>query len=116
MRGLGGVMEAACRGAKEAGGNTVGILPGTNGANPYPDIIIRTGPGHARNILVVLLADAVIAVGGCHGTLSEIAIALKTCRPVYGIHTWDIEGVISCSFPEDALTRAVQNAARSRTA
>ncbi|MDD1683914.1 MAG: TIGR00725 family protein [Methanoregula sp.] len=107
--GLGGVMEAACRGAKEAGGTTVGILPGTEGGNPYLDIIIRTGLGHARNILVVLSADAVIAVGGSYGTLSEIAFALRTGRPVYGINTWDIEGVVSCSSPEEAVTRAVRN-------
>src|SRR5512136_1455457 len=113
--GLGGVMEAACRGAKEAGGTTVGILPGTEGGNPYLDIIIRTGLGHARNVLVVLSADAVIAVGGSHGTLSEIAIALKTGRPVYGLNTWDIEGVIPCSSPEDAAMRAVHSAACSRT-
>ncbi len=113
--GLGGVMEAACRGAHEAGGTTVGILPGTEGGNPYLDITIRTGLGHARNVLVVLSADAVIAVGGRHGTLSEIAIALKTGCPVYGIHTWDIEGVISCSSPEDAVTQAVQAATRCRT-
>jgi uncharacterized protein (TIGR00725 family) len=113
--GLGGVMEAACRGAKEAGGTTVGILPGTEEGNPYLDIIIRTGLGHARNILVVLSADAVIAVGGSYGTLSEIAIALRTGRPVYGINTWDIEGVIPCSSPEEAVTLAVHNTPRSPT-
>lgn len=113
--GLGGVMEAACRGAKEAGGTTIGILPATEGGNPYLDITIRTGLGHARNVLVVLSADAVIAVGGSHGTLSEIAIALKTGRPVYGFDTWDIEGVIPCSSPEDAAMRAVHSAACSRT-
>lgn len=114
--GLGGVMEAACRGAKEAGGTTVGILPGTEGGNPHLDITIRTGLGHARNILVVLSADAVIAVGGSYGTLSEIAIALRTGRPVYGINTWDIEGVTPCSSPEDAVTRAMYDAGRSTTA
>ena len=111
-----GVMEAACRGAQEAGGTTVGILPGTEGGNPYLDITIRTGLGHARNVLVVLSADAVIAVGGRYGTLSEIATALKTGRPVYGIHTWDIEGVISCSSPEEAVTRALNDTARHRSA
>jgi hypothetical protein len=105
--GLGGVMEAACRGAQEAGGTTVGILPGMEGGNPYLDITIRTGLGHARNVLVMLSADAVIAIGGKYGTLSEIAIALKAGRPVYGLDTWDIEGVISCSSPEDAVIRAV---------
>jgi uncharacterized protein (TIGR00725 family) len=114
--GLSGVMEAASRGAQEAGGITVGILPGTEGGNPYLDIIIRTGLGHARNVLVILSADAVIAVGGSYGTLSEIAIALKTGRPVYGLDTWDIEGVISCPSPNDAVTRAVHGAARSGTA
>ena len=110
--GLGGVMEAACRGAKEAGGTTVGILPGTEGGNPYLDITIRTDLGHARNVLVVLSADAVIAIGGSHGTLSEIAIALKTGRTVCGIKTWDIEGVISCSTPEEAVSTAIERARR----
>lgn len=105
--GLGGVMGAACRGAQEAGGTTVGILPGTDGGNPYLGITIRTGLGHARNIVVVLSADAVIAIGGSHGTLSEIAIALKTGRPVFGLDTWDIPGVIPCKTPEEAVTRAV---------
>jgi len=112
--GLGGVMEAACRGAKEAGGTTAGILPGTDGGNPYLDITIRTDLGHARNVLVVLSADAVIAVGGKYGTLSEIAVTLKTGRPVYGLGSWEIEGVIPCPSPEDAVTRAVHDAARSR--
>lgn len=111
--GLSGVMEAACKGARNAGGITVGILPGTEGGNPYLDIVIRTGLGHARNILVVLSADAVIAVGGEYGTLSEIAIALKSCRPVYGINTWDIDGVMPCSSPEDAVTRAVHDTPRA---
>jgi uncharacterized protein (TIGR00725 family) len=111
--GLGGVMEAACRGAKAAGGITVGILPGMEGGNPYLDITIRTGLGHARNILVVLSADAVIAIGGSYGTLSEIAIGLKLGCPVYGIATWDIKGVIPCSSPEDAVIRAIQGRARS---
>jgi uncharacterized protein (TIGR00725 family) len=114
--GLGGVMEAACRGAQEAGGTTVGILPGTEDGNPYLDITIRTGLGHARNVLVVQSADAVIAIGGSYGTLSEIAIALKTGRPVYGINTWDIEGVIPCASPEDAVMQAVHDAGKSRTA
>jgi uncharacterized protein (TIGR00725 family) len=108
-------MEAACRGAKEAGGTTVSILPGTEGGNPYLDVTIRTGLGHARNILVVLSADAVIAVGGSHGTLSEIAIALKTGRPVYGITSWDIEGVMPCSSPEEAVSRTVHDVARAGT-
>jgi uncharacterized protein (TIGR00725 family) len=106
--GLGGVMEAACRGAQEAGGTTVGILPGTEGGNPYLGITIRTGLGVARNVVVVLSADAVIAIGGKYGTLSEIAVALKAGRPVYGIDSWEIEGVTACASPEDAVGRAVQ--------
>ena len=65
--GMGGVMEAACKGAREQGGRTVGILPDTGNGNPYLDVVIRTGLGHARNVLVVQSADAVIAVGGSHG-------------------------------------------------
>ena len=70
--------------------------------------MIRTGLGRARNVLVVQSADAVIAIGGKYGTLSEIAIALNAGKPVYGIGTWDIEGVVSCSTPEEAVTKAVQ--------
>ncbi len=105
--GLGGVMEAACRGAQEAGGTTVGILPGTGEGNRHLGITIRTGLGHARNALIVLSADAVISIGGSHGTLSEIAIALKTGRLVYGLRTWDIDGIIPCKTPEEAVMRAV---------
>lgn len=110
--GMGGVMEAACHGAREAGGRTVGIVPDTGNGNPYLDVVIRTGLGHARNALVVQSADAVIAVGGSHGTLSEIALALKTVRPVFGIGTWDIPGVIACSRPEDAVEQ-VKNPLKS---
>jgi uncharacterized protein (TIGR00725 family) len=105
--GLGGVMEEACRGAKDAGGTTVGILPDTGRGNLHLDIVIRTGLGHARNVLVVLSADAVIAIGGSYGTLSEIAVGLKLKHPVYGIKTWDIEGVIPCSSPEEAVQRVL---------
>ncbi|MGB9301567.1 MAG: TIGR00725 family protein, partial [Anaerolineae bacterium] len=84
--GLGGVMEAACRGAKEAGGLTIGILPGTSrrDANPYVDIPIVTGIREARNVIVVSSAQSVIAVSGSFGTLSEIAHALKLGIPVVG--------------------------------
>ena len=90
--GLGGVMEAAARGAKIEGGLTVGILPGVtpDEANQYIDVPIVTGLGHARNILVVRSSDALIAVEGGYGTLSEISIALKLKKPVVGINTWDI--------------------------
>ncbi|MDQ4097681.1 MAG: TIGR00725 family protein [Actinomycetota bacterium] len=90
--GLGGVMAAACRGAKAEGATTVGILPGDDrrAANQWVDIAIPTGMGEARNALVVRTADALIAVGGEFGTLSEIALALKLGKPVVGIATWDL--------------------------
>jgi uncharacterized protein (TIGR00725 family) len=88
--GLGGVMEAACRGAKREGGTTIGILPGLerDDANRYIDVAIATGLGEARNVLVVRAADALIAIGGEFGTLSEIAFALKTNKRVVGLGTW----------------------------
>ena len=84
-------MEAASRGAHRAGGRTVGILPGDvrSDANPYVQIALPTGLGEARNALVVRAADAVVAVGGGYGTLSEIALALRTGVPVVGLDTWD---------------------------
>ncbi len=90
--GLGGVMEAVCRGARQAGGRTVGILPGDDRshANPYVDVAIATGLGEARNLLVVRTADVVIAIGGEFGTLSEIAFALRLGRPAIGIGTWEL--------------------------
>lgn len=94
--GLGGVMEAACKGAKSAGGRTIGILPGHDKgeANPYVDIPIVTGLGYMRNNLVVKNADIIIAIDGKEGTLSEIAFALQMKKPVLGINTWDIPGII----------------------
>jgi uncharacterized protein (TIGR00725 family) len=91
--GLGGVMAAACRGAREAGGLTVGILPGEDrrAANPWVTVAVPTGMGEARNALVVRAADAVVAVGGEFGTLSEVALALKLGRPVAGLGTWRLE-------------------------
>ena len=90
--GLGGIMEAACRGARNAGGATVGLLPGTDRSegNRWVEIAIPTGLGEARNALVVRSADAVIAIGGEYGTLSEIALALKMGKPVIGIETWEL--------------------------
>lgn len=89
--GGGGAMQAACRGARSAGGLTLGILPGPSrsDANPFVDVGIPTAMGEARNALVVRTADAVIAVGGGVGTLSEIGLALKMGRPVIGLWTWD---------------------------
>lgn len=111
--GLSGVMEAACKGARGKGGLTIGIVPDTGNGNAYLDIIIRSGLGHARNALVVQSSDAIIAIGGGYGTLSEIALALKAHRPLFGIKTWEIKGVTSCSTPEEAVLRAVHAARRS---
>ncbi len=90
--GLGGVMEAVCRGAKSAGGTTIGILPGTSArdANAFVDIPIVTGLGEARNAIVVRTGRAVIAIGGEFGTLSEIALALKFGTRVIGLGTWQL--------------------------
>jgi uncharacterized protein (TIGR00725 family) len=103
--GLGGVMEAACRGAREAGGLTVGILPGTDraAANAFVEVAIPSGLGEARNALVVSAADALIAVGGGYGTLSEIAFALKAGKRVVGLDSWDIEGVVAATDPAAAV-------------
>lgn len=103
--GLGGVMEAACRGAKAEGGSTIGILPGTSRAegNVYLDVAIPTGMGEMRNALIVRSSDAVIAVGGEYGTLSEIAFALKTGTPVVGIQAWDLS---KAGRPTEAFPRA----------
>lgn len=109
--GLGGVMEAACRGAKSAGGATVGVLPGIDprDANPYVDIPIATGMGQARNVIVVASAQAVIAISGGYGTLSEIGHALKLGIPVVGLGTWHLpEGnMIVASDAKDAVERAL---------
>jgi uncharacterized protein (TIGR00725 family) len=90
--GRGGVMEAACEGAKEAGGLTIGILPGRDRreANRFVDVPIATGLGDARNAIVVGTADAVIALSGGYGTLSEIGLALKMGKPVVGLDTWEL--------------------------
>ena len=103
--GLGGVMEAACRGAKEGGGTTVGILPGfdRSEANPYVDVALATGLGEARNALVVRAADAVVAVGAGFGTLSEVALALKGGLAVVGLDTWELA---ASGEPVDVIARA----------
>jgi hypothetical protein len=108
--GLGGVMEAACKGAKSEGGLTVGVLPGEfkNEANPYVDIPIVTDMGHGRNIIVVRSSDALIAIGGSFGTLSEIAFALRLEIPVVGIKTWDVSTDIrQADNPREAVEMAI---------
>jgi uncharacterized protein (TIGR00725 family) len=111
--GLGGAMEAACRGAKEAGGTTVGILPGLDraAANPWVDAALPTGLGEARNALVVRAADALIAVGGGYGTLSEIALALKAGKPAIGLGSWEIDGVQPAAEAEQAVETALSGLA-----
>ncbi len=117
--GLGGVMEAACRGAREAGGRTVGVLPGADpgAANPYVDIPIVTNMGVARNAIIVQTAAAAIAIDGAYGTLSEIAMALNAGTPVVGIGTWrfsdgngDADTVIRTGDPAEAVRLAVSAA------
>jgi uncharacterized protein (TIGR00725 family) len=94
--GMQGVMSAACQGAKEAGGLTLGILPGSerSQANRFIDIPVATGLGEARNLLIIRTADVLVAIGGSYGTLSEIGFALKLGKPVIGLKTWQIEGVV----------------------
>jgi uncharacterized protein (TIGR00725 family) len=106
--GLGGVMEAASKGAQSEGGLTVGILPQDNSdrANQYIDIPVTTGLGIGRNVIIARTADALVAVGGEYGTLSEIAFALQLKKPVVGIKTWDIKGVISSENALDAVDKA----------
>ncbi|MDQ3785328.1 MAG: TIGR00725 family protein [Actinomycetota bacterium] len=115
--GLGGVMEAACRGAKSAGGTTVAILPGASrgDANPYVDVAIATGMGEMRNALLVRACDALVAVAGEFGTLSEMAFALKTGVPVVGMATWELsrEGRVADAIERvDSAREAVETAMR----
>ena len=109
--GMGGVMEAACRGAKSAGGTTIGILPGpqASSANEFIDIPIVTGMGEARNVIVAKSSHSIIAVGGSFGTLSEISFALKSGIPVIGLDTWDVsKEIIKCETPEEAVKTAFE--------
>jgi uncharacterized protein (TIGR00725 family) len=105
--GLGGVMEAASRGAKSHRGLTVGVLPGDSrdAANGWVDVAIATGLGELRNGLLVRTVDAVVAIGGGAGTLSEIGFALKLGRPVVGLDSWDVAGVEVATGPADAVAR-----------
>jgi uncharacterized protein (TIGR00725 family) len=120
----GGVMEAVCRGAKEAGGTTIGILPGNDpsAANGHVDIPIVTGMGYARNVIVVKTGRAVIAVDGAYGTLSEIGHALGDGIPVIGLKTWQLPRredlplqVVHADSPVQAVDLAI-HAARQRDA
>jgi uncharacterized protein (TIGR00725 family) len=108
--GMSGVMEAAAKGAKEGGGTTIGILPHTDRheANPYIDIPIATGFGEGRNLVIIRTADILIAIDGEYGTLSEIAFALKMEKPVIGLRTWDIAGIVKAGTPIEAVSIAVK--------
>jgi uncharacterized protein (TIGR00725 family) len=109
--GRGGVMEAACRGAKEGRGQTVGILPGLDrtDANAYVDIALPTGLGEMRNGLVARAAEAVVAIGGAWGTLAEIAFARAAGKPVFGVGTWELgeDGVVAVTSGAEAADQAI---------
>ncbi|HDY69657.1 MAG TPA: TIGR00725 family protein [Actinobacteria bacterium] len=122
--GMGGVMEAACRGARQAGGSTLGILPGLDRGegNPYLDFTVLTGIGHARNLAVASSGDAVIAVGGEFGTLSEIGLARQAGRPVILLDSWQLRrhgalptGVSEAASPGEAVEQAIRLAAAGRS-
>lgn len=119
--GLGGVMEAACRGARSAGGTTVGILPGPDRgeANPHVDIAIVTAMGTARNVILVRTSDAVIAVDGSYGTLSEMAHALEQGKRIVSLGAWDLrkvgvdaDRILVAATAEEAVRLALEEASR----
>ena len=121
--GLGGVMEAACRGARSRAGVTVGILPGTDraDANGWVEVALPTGLGEARNALVVRAADALVAIGGGWGTLSEIALALRTGVPVIGVRTWEparagrpVTDIVGTTDGRTAVEEALRRAGHGR--
>ena len=116
--GLGGIMAAACRGASSEGGVTIGILPGGSrqAANPYVQIPIVTNLGEARNVVLVKSAEAVIAIGGGYGTLSEIGHALRNGLPVVGLNTWSLSrndqsdnSIILAQDPVEAVKKATSS-------
>jgi uncharacterized protein (TIGR00725 family) len=117
-----GVMEAVCRGAQAAGGTTVGLLPGLDRAegNPYLTVALPTGLGQGRNLLLVRSSDALVAVGGGFGTLSEIALALRTGTPVIGLATWSLQldakavDAFPVAVDPDAAADMALQAARAR--
>ncbi len=111
--GLGGVMEAACRGARSKRGVTLGLLPGEDreAANGWVSVAVATGLGELRNGLIVRAADVVVAVGASTGTLSEIALALRTGVPVVGLATYELDGIEAAPDPAGAVARALELAA-----
>ena len=122
--GLGGVMEAVCKGAKSADGTTIGILPGNDpgDANRWVDLPICTGLGYARNVIIVKTGRAVIAIGGAYGTLSEIGHALGDGIPVIGLGTWALArhgredgAIIPADGPVDAVDKVLKAAERRLT-
>ena len=121
--GLGGVMEAACRGARGAGGHTIGLLPGddASGANPHVEFPLPTGLGIARNALVARAGAAVIAIDGSYGTLSEIAFALQFGKPVVGLGTWPLhdtagaDPIVRATTPAEAVDLALALALAPRS-
>lgn len=123
--GRGGVMEAACRGARAEGGHTIGIMPGRDRLesppNEYVEFPLYTGLGYARNIMVILSGEAVIAIDGSYGTLSEIAYALIHSRPIVGLDTWDFsyagydgQRIVRATDPREAVEKAIELAERQR--
>jgi uncharacterized protein (TIGR00725 family) len=109
--GLGGVMEAVCKGAKAKDGKTIGILPGNSPAeaNPYIDVSVATGMGISRNLIIIRSAVAVIAISGGYGTLSEMAFALQLEKPVIALRSWEVsENVVIASDPDDAIEKLKQ--------
>ena len=122
--GLGGVMEAVCRGAKSRGGLTIGILPGQDPstANPWVAIPVVTGLGEARNFAVVKSAQAVIAIGGKYGTLTEIAYALKSSIPIIGLNTWSLsrngqndDSIVRAQGAAEAADKAISLAKKRKS-
>lgn len=109
--GLGGIMEAVCQGAVEAGGETIGLLPGGEAvaANPYVTLALPTNLGHGRNILIAQAAEVLVAVEGEYGTLSEMAIALKLGKPVFSLGSWpELTGPQPVATPQEAATKVLE--------
>jgi uncharacterized protein (TIGR00725 family) len=117
--GLGGIMEAASRGARSRLGHTLGVLPGTDRAeaNGWVATALTTGMGEQRNVLIAQSCDVLVAIGSGYGTLSEVAMTLKLGKPVVSLWSWEVEGVVEAASPADAVDRALELAnARLRSA